>query len=343
MQQKNRNRLIREEIRSINARSIIFTSIGILLILLILNIGAIWILNHQSVVPFGEPVKSKWDMLKSLEEPIDWLILGDSTGVVGIEPNVFEKGVGGESINLCTHADMLVLGDAWMIDESIKRVGPLKNVLIIHSWRVWHRDAEVYWIGLVPLEYGYWTRLTPKAQLDPYELWNLFLNKYVPLYSQDQSLSWLIRPWTNPRGISRYQWQDGFLAIYEADPAEVLRDMDSQIAFVRSRGFNITTPNREALNHIAKLAEEYEFEVYITNGPLFQGLYENQDFFTYFSQVDNMLNSWANQSDHLHYISQVITFPESQMTITDHLTYTGALVFTERIVSEINAIQKSGG
>ena len=51
---------------------------------------------------------AKWQMLEDLEEPVDTLVLGDSSCNQALIPEVVDEILGGPTINLCTIGDMTV-------------------------------------------------------------------------------------------------------------------------------------------------------------------------------------------------------------------------------------------
>jgi hypothetical protein len=53
---------------------------------------------------------------KTVDEPVDWLILGDSSVNQGVIPSIFEDEFGERAINLGTNGIMITLDDLWMIE-----------------------------------------------------------------------------------------------------------------------------------------------------------------------------------------------------------------------------------
>ena len=320
---------------------ILVAVLGTLLTTLLVNVSAIWYINNNPENLSEVLIKKKWEMVLDMEHPADWLILGDSSGNQGVVPDIFNKRFGGTSINMCTVGTLLALNDAWILDTYIQRLGPPRNVLIVHVYDIWQRDLNYYHMAKVPLEWHYWERLKPTLELDLHSTWSIFLTRYIPLYSHDRTLSRKIKhPWAGSRSYSQIQ-DDGFMARSEPNPVRVLEDAEKHKSFLKDNEFNLSALNRAALTQIIELAERYKFNVYLANGPVYEGLYETEDFRTYIASVREALGTFAASSEWLHYILQVpATFPADQMQNVDHLVYSAALVYTDELVSEIISLEK---
>jgi hypothetical protein len=194
----------------------------------------------------------------------------------------------------------------------------------------------------IPLNWGSWQRLEPKLQLSLGAKKQVFQTKYVPLYSQNLTLTNFVQ---NPVGYLQVirdfaLTEDGFMKRLEADPQNVKEDMQGHQQFVRENEFEISTENRQTLEKIAELAQEYHFNVYLGNAPVYEGLYRDVHFQGYLAEVQEMLANFAASSDRLHYLPQTVTFADTQMQNSDHLTYAGAWQFTDALVT---AIAKTNG
>lgn len=284
-------------------------------------------------------IKKKWEMLLYLKQPVDWLILGDSSCNQGVDPSIFREKLNASAINLCTIGDTLALNDAWMLSKYIEKYGAPKNVLIVHVYDVWHRDINWNVTGQTPLAWGYWKKLKPQLELNYEDLNTVFVNKYVPLYSQNESIKEIIK---NPdTWFKRDDYdirEDGFMSKFDVNPGEVKLDSERHINLVKNKQFSLSSPNQKSLEQIVALAEQYNFNVYLTNSPLYEGLYQNKNFRAYFSQVQKTLRSVADKSDRVHYILQKpITFPKIRMQNADHVIESAAKEYTHKLVSEVRS------
>ena len=312
--------------------------VGVLVLVFVVNLVAVWILQQDNTNLGVGVVRTKWEMLLSLEQPVDWLILGDSSAHQGVNPEVLNERFGVSSLNLATIGNLLVLNDAWMLDKYIERFGPPRNVVIVHVYDVWHREINGAPMADIPLRAGFWKRLNPRVEFSPRQVERFVRRRYFPLYVRNSTLSHrLLSPTASAEtGILA----NGFTIRDKPNPDSVRRDKDEHLWFVRRNTFALSTPNSIALEHIAALAEKYEFDVYFANSPLYEGLYEDLDFREYYSHVQMMLNDFAKENERLHYVLRdPVTFSIEKMQNVDHVIYEGAISYSEKLVSEIQSLQ----
>jgi hypothetical protein len=340
------DRLPREVVFSSTPRRLVFDILGTLLVVLFLNLAAYWYLGRYTT-NFGYwLIRSKWDMLKELQSPVDWLVLGDSSGNQGIMPEIFAARMGETAINLCTVGDMTTLNDLWMLEYYVKKFGPPKNVLIVHVYDVWHRGFNPTLLANIPLSWGFWDDFSLVSSLDrpPQQELRIFLERYVPIYSQNKTLAGIIRTkilaLRNPFSSEYHLDPNGFMPATEPRPERVEEGGRNSIEFVSQNRFYTSYPNQIAMEKIIELAERYRFNIYLLNGPVYEGLYQNAEFQEYLSGVQQQMDEFARQSEYVHHISTILTFPAGQMQSTDHLILSAAQVYTGKVVEEIIEIRQ---
>src|SRR5262245_21638399 len=150
----------------------------------------------------GEPpdggsirVFQKWRLLDLQNEPVDWLVLGDSSGDTGVSPEAIEGGLGGTYLNLCTMAPMLAVTDAWMLGEYIRRVGRPRNVIGVHVYDTWRRHVGEMLPMLhdVPRHWGYWQRLVPAIDVPLESSLNVAVLDLLPPLAKKRAMVDFIR------------------------------------------------------------------------------------------------------------------------------------------------------
>ncbi|AOY84337.1 hypothetical protein BJP36_34850 [Moorena producens JHB] len=342
MAQRANQQLPEEIIGSANRRGVLLSLLGTLILVILCNFAAKWYLNDHRPNRGYWLVKEKWEMLLGLKQPVDWLILGDSSCNQGVVPSILNERLDVTSINLCTIGNMLSLNDAWMLEKYIQQSGAPKNVLIVHVYDVWHRGINFPLLARVPLSWGYWQELEPPLKIRLRGPGILFIERYFPLYSENKSLSlWFRFPLDTFKEVRSYNIEeDGFMVWEKPNPSYVEAQKESHINFARNNQFNLSPYNRQALERIVALAEEYGFNVYLANSPMYEGLYEHEDFQAYFNQLQETLGAYAAKSERVHYIfREPMTFPKEQMENADHLIYSAAKVYTNELVSEILSLQ----
>jgi hypothetical protein len=357
-----------EIVRPANIRHIFNSLLGCFALVFLINFLADWYLAGNSPNRGYRIVREKWEKLLGLNRPVDFLILGDSTGLQGVEPKTLNKKLGVTSLNFCTIGNMLAVNSAWMLDKYIQKYGPPRQVLLVHVYDVWHRKANTSTrlvLGETPLPWGYWQQFDPKLNLGPQKSFSvpsilgsqqselkldlesvgtaqLFLAKYFPLLMQNQTLSTLfLSPQDfflqNEKFRSSLK-EDGFLAV-SPNPERVQESMKEHLNFVRENKFSLSEPNAEALEKIIALAEKYDFDVYLVTSPVYENLYRDRDFAAYLGQVEATLSNIADKSKKVHYIKSM-SFPKNQMNEAEHLAESGAKAYTTKLADKILASQQ---
>ncbi|MEM7712016.1 MAG: hypothetical protein AAF349_00230 [Cyanobacteria bacterium P01_A01_bin.68] len=339
------NQKIPQEItKPIKSKEFFLSLIGTVMLVIIFNFVAKLYLKENTTNRGYWIINQKWEILRKQKKPVEWLILGDSSCNQGVVPSILNERLDTSSINLCTIGDMISLDNSWMLETYIERFGKApKNVLIVHVYDAWRRSINRPVFAQVPLNWGYWKQLEPKLNLAKRDTLQLFLERYIPLYSQNQSLSLLLKsPYDAFNRNQNFQLtEDGFMIWEEPNPEFVEVQKEMHLDFTRKNEFNLSSHNREALEHIVKLAEKHDINVYLTNSPIYEKLYEHEDFKAYFAQLQDTLDGYAAKSDRVHYIREPITFPKEQMENADHLVYSAAKVYTKKLISEIESIKKA--
>ena len=282
-------------------------------------------------------IQQKWSLLKSLKQPVDWLVLGDSSCNQGIIPNVLEQELSGKAINLCTIGDSLVLNDAWMLSKHIKEYGAPKNIILVRVYDVWQREINWNVTSQTPLAWGYWNNLEPKVAVSFQQQKEIFLNRYIPLYSQNTSLKKVIEE-SDRAFEKRYQLaQKGFMAVEKANSWEVEEDTKRHIKDTKDKtDYSFSQTNQQAIASIIKLAEEHDINIYIANSPLYKGLYQNPDFRAYYDGVQRELNKISDRSNKVKRIFPIpMTFSKDQMDNADHVITSAAEEYTKQLAKEI--------
>lgn len=327
----------------IKSKEFFLSLLGTLIFVIMFNFAAKLYLKQNTPNRGYWLINRKWEILLNQKKPVDWLILGDSSCNQGVVPTIVNERLNTSSINLCTIGDMLSLDNSWMLETYIQRFGTPKNILIVHVYDAWNRGINRPVLAQVPLNWGYWKQVEPKVHFSKRDTLQLFIERYIPLYSENQSLSHLLKsPYDAFNHNQNFQLtEDGFMIWEKPNPEYVEAQRKMHLDFTRTNKFNLSSNNREALEHIAKLAEKHDFNVYIANSPIYEKLYEHKDFKAYFGQLQDTLDGYAAKSDRVHYIREPITFPKEEMENADHLVYSAAKVYTNKLISQIESIQKA--
>lgn len=325
----------------------ITTLLGLILaVLFFANIFAYLYLDSYSVNYGYWTIHQKWNLLGKLSKPVDWLILGDSSCSQGVMPEVFTTELNQTAINLCTTGDMGTLDNLWLIEEYIQRFGPPQNILVVHTFDIWHRQFNPVRLGQVPRPWRFWEAHTNGSELmEEVDTRNgIFIDHYLPLYSQNNSIGMIIRgifSGEHKPFVSKWAMdKDGFVPAYESKPEVVKAGEQQQIQFATENVFKVSYLNDESLRKMMRLAEENQINLYLANAPAFEGLYSNPAYQAYFQDLQTYLAGIANESGNGYHIPAVMTFPVDQMQNPDHLIVSGAEEFTHWLIEEIQKISE---
>lgn len=287
-------------------------------------------------------IRSKWEALRALDAPVDWLILGDSSGNQGLRPDVLERTLGGRARNFCTIGDTLTLNDAWMLRDYLSRFPAPRAVVVVHVYDVWRRDPNVSILAQAPLSFFAWIGLKPRPPLDSASLVEWLAVRLLPIYSESLSLRDLIRRPTLRRPDLPSPGPDGFMAVNGANPARVLEQKTGHLAFVRSTPFKMSPANRSGLEEMIRLAEEKGFDLWLTPSPMYEGLYHEPDFQAYYSALLAELDALSRIHPRVRILMrEPPLYSPNQMENADHVVGEAALYYSERVAAALLAAPRS--
>ncbi|MFX0198421.1 MAG: hypothetical protein ACFFCW_20060 [Candidatus Hodarchaeota archaeon] len=333
-----------EIISPCSLRSFLTTVLGTLVFVLLVNFVATWYQRHYTYNRGFWLVREKWKMLLNMNKPVDWLILGDSSCNQGVNPEIFEKVLGGRAVNLATIDAVLVANNVWMLETYIQLFGPPENVLIVFGSNIWRRKLNPVLLEKIPLEWGFWNRLRPHLKLRTGDKIKFFLSRYVPLYAENESLNDLItrrswRPWTL-FSQNYHLEEDGYMRWYKPSSAYVEWHTNYLVQIAKENQFEPSEINLRAWEQTIALADHYKINIYIANSPMYEGLYQNESFQAYYGEIREMLKSYTDRNQLVNYIDKSVTFPRDQMENANHALHSAAQIYTKMLVTEILTVRQ---
>jgi len=324
--------LTREIVTASSWRHVVAIVASVLFLVAVLNFAAVWYLARWSPNIGYLLIAAKWNILHTLNSPVDLLIVGDSSGNQGVDPKKIQSELGLSSVNLCTIGDAMVLDGAYMLDDYIARYGAPRKVLVIHAYDIWSRPGDISVLAQIP---GSWWNQQPKITLTPKQRVKVILNRYVPFYTQSISLGYVLQnPWNAFRHDLTLE-PDGFMEEDTADPGRVVKDAAVHLQFVREGVPVMSEWNRAALKHMVDLADRYQFDLFVANSPVYDSLYADSAFQVYYAKVQAAIDEIVRGHRAYHLLNPPMIFPASEMQSVDHVIYDAALRYTARIADEI--------
>ncbi|OQY43767.1 MAG: hypothetical protein B6242_14075 [Anaerolineaceae bacterium 4572_78] len=321
--------------------------LSMLFIMLIINMLTIRHLKWYTTNLGYLLISYKWHLLQNMEEPVDWFIVGDSSCNQGLIPKTFTAELDGTAVNLCTMGFMGAIDSSWMLESYVAKFAPPKNVLIILAPINWQYGLDARVVGKIPLPWGFWKRLPPYVNLSFSEQKIVFLSRYAPFYTENDSFRQfaqraILTPhkiFEKPQLLGDFS-ADGYMKREEVKLDAAMFQIEAQLELVRTNPFTASEITKRTMEHVVSLAEQHNINVYIIHGPLSDEFYKHPDFQNYFVDVDVWLEKIAQQSDHVYYLPQVVTFPAHEMEDTVHALHSAAQKYTKEIAKEIKIVQE---
>jgi hypothetical protein len=286
-------------------------------------------------------LEEKWALLRSIEQPVDWIVLGDSSCNQGVSPAILSQTLGGRAVNLCTMGGAALLNDAWMLQRYLEKHPPPKGVLIVHVYDVWARGVRPVVLAKIPeLTLGSFSELQPMPALSRQEWASVAVARFAPLFAENQSLAHLLRSPSEALFRPEIHFEDGFQAKEGADPAKVVSDTRAHLAELAKPGRRpISELNQGCLLRVRQLAEARGLDVFIASAPLFEGLTRAPQLQRANAELQAGIEAIAG---HPGGRVRVIlrdppAMPIERLQNVDHVTREGAILYSEELARAVLA------
>ncbi len=312
-------------------------------------------------------IRTKWKMALALKRPPDTLVLGDSSGLHGFDPQIATRLLGGRVENLCTIGDALVVNSAAMLDHIVRNVGAPKRLFLVHVYDVWHRTASGYVVAQAPLSLSTARQDFSMLQWNA-ELTNQWVtDRYLPLVAENESILDLLKVLARRgadlviRGGGDRSMRtalaaaksgipeahrlspSGYLPIEHADVQQVREDLREHLSFVRSNTPEISPENLAALRGILNVAERNDIDLTLVFAPVAEDLARDDRFQAYYLGIRKLLEREVRGKAHIRIVpDQPLTYPATQMQNADHLVQSAARSWTSSIIHDTLLAASSG-
>ncbi len=337
-------------------RGVALCVLAVILLVCAVNTAAWYYIKAYPVNRGVSRVWQKWQLIERQTEPVDWLILGDSTCGQGIMPVVIEEDTSDTALNLCTVANATAVNGVWQLEHYIDKVGPPTRAVFFHAYHVWERppDDLISMFNQIsipgafykrmdpPLDVGFWgdieiataplrTLYDANLSIDyiiSRELGALFAGKDVDRSDALSDLNFVIR-------------HKGYVGSNTAMPERVIAQSNASKRIYAEREFVITPPNEESLKAMCRLSERHNLPIYLANSSISRMLYEDEGFQKYYSAMVERISEILAPCPGVTYVMQVpAQFEPEEMDNEDHVvTDTVAARLTRQLV---DAVKSSG-
>lgn len=295
----------------------------------LLNCALIWInqwyRTHASME--HAVVTQKWRHLSN-SPAYDVLLVGDSSGLNGVDPHLIATATGMTCYNACAFGDMLLVNEAWLLQylETRRRLPAI--VVSIHVHDVWPREETSLRRRLDEFPQGIepWKHYLPK--LEPARLrYRQFVSNTLPLVyqptgSRNAVANLLFR--TLPTDLSTSRFDDLGLGFpLRPDPDLVRKDAANHLAWLGSRSLDspVLSPiNKQAFETIVALLDRHHCKLLVVEGPTCDLLADAPAYQADLARIATELTTLAaGRADFHHVALGRIGFPVSLMQNADHL------------------------
>ncbi len=325
-------RLPAEQTGPSSVRRIAVLVSSLLLCLVTANVAAsMWLREHGTNLGY-RMVKAKYDLLESLEgsEPVDWLILGDSSGAHGIVPEVWSEELGGTTVNLAILANLLAVNDAWMLGEYIERVGVPRNVVLVHAHDVWRRGYNSALIGQIPRAWGFWNRRLPHVRMAADHTRTVAVSRFLPLLGEAETLRKHIRHLGPDRELHFRMTESGWIPGQPHSRSRLTRDAEyTKERLAKEPKFTMSGHNKRALEVLGRMSEKHDFRLFVTHAPMLDTVARRADFRRYVADGDTRIRSVTEDYPQVHVMGDLVRMPfEDLEAYADHTTPEAAPRYT---------------
>jgi len=326
-----------EEIGDSSSQRIVRVFFGVLILFVTINFLANWYLDSYTNKRSHWLLKTKWSMLLDETQSVDWLVLGDSSGNQGVNTQMLQKRMGGRALNLCTIGNSLIVGDLWMLETLIKKQLIPVNIILVHVYDVWMReDYTPYVLAMTPLSYGFWENYSFDSGIGGQKYFEILLQKYIPLYSQNETLSSRLRsPLTLTQQILSID-ETGFMRMTQANPEFVVRDYNWHISNLQQRGEKIISDiNKRAYKALVKIVVDNKINLYVVHAPIYSALADSLIFQDHNYRLNTELKKLSGKNTNISILPDVKGFAKENLESVEHVVGDSAEVYTDFIIQNV--------
>lgn len=328
-----------EKLGDIDSRILVGLVLSIILIMLMINAVTAVILANNKFDRGQEIVEKKWQLLQGLEDPVDYILLGDSSPNQAFDPQIVIDELDLYGVNLATIGTFGFVDDVWFLQSYLESYDAPKTVIIAHSFDVPQRDFEpLELLGTyhVPL-----TSAITHSKLSDFSYienaFTVYQRRLFPLHYRNQTvirvINRFLRGQLDKPEVDFFMDDYGFMPWNNGTIINIEEKLDFTVQLIMSEQYpdQFSEVNLRAIQYITELAQEYHFDLYFANGTNYVEL--EKIFPTIRSKLDQQYEDIAKTNSNTHYISTTFTFPLEAMESLDHIYADYAQQYTRELMS----------
>ena len=272
-------------------------------------------------------LSEKWRLAQQRDDNVQWIVVGDSAGLHGVDPAVLTEALSGKAVNLCTFGTLLIVDDFWILEEYLKHNNPPQGVIVIHAPDVWPRipqEAFFHYTGATPVAiHRVLEDLGPSVTRDHYI--SLFRKRYLPIYQAGKLFKRILRSQLGMVNQKADSWtmKNGhlFLDSSYAQPREVKGESETYCRLNKDQSpMAMSAVNANTMRQIIRLGEERSFSIWVANAPIAETVKHTGQVDRYFAAIRSELKRLDKQHSHFHYVLDgFATFAPDEMQSCDHI------------------------
>lgn len=325
----------RETVHRVSRRAVLLSVVAVVGVVALVNAAAaLWLARTPRDLG-AQVVQAKWSNVDVAaaqgDEPVDVLLVGDSSCNQGVLPALLTEGTPLRALNLCTIGFGTVADDAWLLADYIARVGAPKTVVVIHSWDVWPRDTSALRATLWTIPGGppRWDSYAPELPLGAWERFVARWGAWMPLYTRAATLRQALRA---PGAASVGSFTpDGFMEPPGVAGAVADR-VAEQLRRTQAAPWSVSAWNEEAALALIALAEAHDVRVVFASGPVHEDLLNAPSFTGWMDEYTAWARALADEHPHVAAAAPFYeAIPREEMESADHTNRAGAEHFTRTL------------
>lgn len=290
-------------------------------------------------------VSEKWAHLAEAAEPYDIVLVGDSSGLMGVDPEVIAQRTGLRCYNACAFGQLLLVNEAWLLQhlESLGRVPPI--VVSIHVHDLFAREADMVRrrLGDFPADVRPWERYEPRLAPADRRIRERIYEWFPLIRSPKETRLALASLWTGSRpgdGARDRLSALGLSRLPRLDPEGLARDIEEHLAELAGSGADrpaLSAVNRAAFERLVEVLDRHGSSLIVAEAPTAARLAASPLYSARLERNAEALRKLAaGRAGFLHAPTGRDGFADAVMQNADHLADEAArLAFSNRIADVV--------
>ncbi len=281
---------------------------------------------------YGIPgsINWKWGLLKASTVAHDWIIMGDSTGLMSIHPGTLEKGLGGSALNFCAANLGSPSRVLMMLECYHRKLGPPTHLVIMMIPANWSQSKQFSRWQSIPIPWTDLVTLKTRLRFNGSDWVKVIVSQLLTASGLNGSEK--LSLWFNESERTRPDiYVKGFYG------SSRVGRMDSPTNYIGDdQDFCFSPMAREMLDVLSSYADEHRVDVFIVEPPLTATNRHKYHKLQRF--MADAFRSYMVSHPRIHYIGPISALPDKYFYNPSHLNSVGAVHYTLDLSRAIRSI-----